>query len=305
MSHLSPAAGVLVLATCLFASDLPPDSGVPVSVVVTIRGEKNAPPPAVKQDDILVSQNKQHRQVTGLEPIQGPHGIQLWLLVDDGAVKSLATQFGDLRQFILAQPASTQIGIGYLHNGMVEKVQPLTADHELSAKAMRLPTGPPGISAAPYSAVEDLIHKWPDAGAAREILLVSSGVDPEYGLGPDDPYLDAAIHEAQRAGVVVYSIFYSAAGAGRSGSPAYWGQYNLSQICDATGGVMYWMGALPPPSITPYLDDLTQRLDGQYLLTFLAKPEKKNGLESVQIKSELPHVKVTGPSEVYVPASRL
>jgi hypothetical protein len=56
-----------------------------------------------------------------------------------------------------------------------------------------------------------------------------------------------------------------------------------------------------PVSLAPYLEDLTQRLSGQYLLTFVAKPENKPGLQSVKIKAEPPHVMIVGPSKVYVP----
>ena len=53
-----------------------------------------------------------------------------------------------------------------------------------------------------------------------------------------------------------------------------WGQNYLSQISDETGGESYYLGFGAPVSFVPYLDDLTHRLTRQYLLTFLAKPEK-------------------------------
>ena len=71
--------------------------------------------------------------------------------------------------------------------------QPLTADHQLAAKAIRLPIGMPGISASPYLSLTELIHKWPASAAAREVLMVSSGIDPIYGAGPENPYLTEAI----------------------------------------------------------------------------------------------------------------
>ena len=61
-------------------------------------------------------------QVTSVEPLHSQNGLQLWLLIDDGSSTSLGTQLGDLKKFVLAQPATTQIGIGYLRNGMVLKL---------------------------------------------------------------------------------------------------------------------------------------------------------------------------------------
>jgi len=291
-----------ILAGSLSARDIP-ESGLPVSVIVTVAAQKTATQLTV--DDVLVSQNRRHMQVTGLEPLRTQSGLQLWLLIDDGSAATLGTQLSDLKKFVLAQPPATQIGIGYMRNGGVQPVQPLTSDHQLAAKALRLPTAMPGISASPYLALASLIRKWPAGSSAREVLMVSSGIDPDYGAGPDNPYLDTAIHAAQRAGIVVYSIYYSAAGrSAHAYMQLFWGQNYLAQLSQETGGELYYLGTENPVSMAPYLDDLSRRLNSQYLLTFLTRPEDKPGFQSVKIKTELPHVTLVGPSQVYVPASQ-
>jgi hypothetical protein len=302
-------AGVIVAALAsaalLPASEVPPDTGVPVSVPVTVKAQGNQPAPALNPGNILVSQNKQRRQIMSLTPLGGGAGLQLWVLLDDGLAQNFGTQLRDIKQFVLAQAPTTEVGIGYIRNGMVEQVQPLTADHAQAAGALRLPSGPAGIAADPYTALKDLIRKWPATQAAREVVLISNGVDPEYGAGPDDPYLENAISTAQRAGVVVYSMYYPGVGRwGHAGRQVFWGQNYLSQMTESTGGEMYWLGPQAPVSLKPYFDDLTRRLNGQYLLTFVAKPENKAGLQNVEIKSELPHVKIAAPTQVYVPATR-
>lgn len=303
MNRICVLMGASILAGSLSARDIP-DSGMPVNVIVTVTG-KNAPRQSLTTDDVQVSQNKRHLQVTGLEPLRGPSGLQLWLLIDDGSAASLGTQLADLKEFVLAQPAATQIGIGYLRNGGVQTVQPLTSDHPHAAKALRLPTGTPGISASPYLALAELIYRWPAGSLAREVLMVSSGIDPDYGGGPDNPYLNTAIGAAQRAGIVVYTIYYSAAGrAARDYRLLFWGQNYLAQLSEETGGALYWLGTMNPVSVAPYLDDLSRRLSGQYLLTFLAKPENKPGFQPVKIRTEIPHVTLTGPSRIYVPAGQ-
>jgi hypothetical protein len=290
MIRFGALIAAVILAGVLPARDIP-TPGVPVSVIVTATGQKDAPAPQLTVDDVVVSQNRQHAQVTALEPLRGPGGLQLWVLIDDGSSTNLGAQLADLKAFVLAQPASAQIGIGYMRNGSVQAAQALTADHQLAAKALRLPTAMPGISASPYLALMELIHKWPAGPAAREVLMISSGIDPLYGAGPDDPYLSEAIDKTQRAGIVVYSIYYSGAGrAGRAYRQLFWGQNYLAQLSDQTGGFMYWLGTENPVALSPYLDDLSARLNSQYLLTFLARPENKAGFQNVKVGTEHPHV---------------
>ena len=301
MTRISPLIAAPLAAALWCTQSIPAATGVPVSVITTVEAQKNAPAPNVTQDDVLVSQNKRRMQVTGFAPLRDQGGLQLWLLIDDGSATSLGNQLADLREFVRQQPSTTQIGIGYLRNGDVAVVQPLTADHDLAAKTMRLPIGVPGISASPYLALIELIHKWPATPEAREVLMVSSGIDPDYGSGPDNPYLSRAIDAAQRAGVVVYSIYFPTAGRfARGYQRINWGQNYLSQLSQETGGEFYWMGDAAPVSLTPYLDGLNRRLNEQYLLTFLAEPEKKPGFQSIKLSTEVPHVGLAGPAKVYV-----
>ncbi|MGA2736217.1 MAG: hypothetical protein ABSG65_02080 [Bryobacteraceae bacterium] len=294
-------AASLIAVGALSARDIPAP-GSPVSVIVTATGQKDAPAPQLTVDDVFVSQNRQHMQITALEPLRSQNGLQLWLLIDDGSSTNLGTQLADLKRFVLTQPATTQIGIGYMRNGTVQMVQPLTSDHGLAAHALRLPLGMAGISASPYIALEELIKKWPAGPTPREVLMVTSGIDPDYGSGPNNPYLNAAIDKTQQAGIVVFSIYYSGAGRfGRNGRQLLWGQNYLGQLSDDTGGYMYWLGTQNPVSLAPFLDDVSLRLNSQYLLTFLARPENKPGFQNVKIGSEHPHVKLAGPSKVYVP----
>ncbi|HXB72375.1 MAG TPA: hypothetical protein VNY05_29325, partial [Candidatus Acidoferrales bacterium] len=41
----------------------------------------------------------------------------------------------------------------------------------------------------------------------REILMLSDGIDRFGDSGPSNPYVDSAIEEAQRAGIIIYSIY--------------------------------------------------------------------------------------------------
>jgi hypothetical protein len=140
-------------------------------------------------------------------------------------------QFDDLRQFMSGQQATTAIAVCYIRYGTVDIVQNFTKDRAHAGKALRLPLGS-GVSASPYLSMSDLMKRWPESLARREIFLVSSGIDRLYS-GPNDPYLVEAIERAQRAGIQIYAIYASAVGHfGHSFWRFNWGQNNLSRLAD-------------------------------------------------------------------------
>jgi hypothetical protein len=133
--------------------------------------------------------------------------------------------------------------------------------------------------------------------------MITSGIDPDYGPGPSNPYLDRAIDAAQRAGVVVHSIYFSSAGHfGHSLWQINWGQNYLSKFAEETGGEFFWLGTSNPVSFAPYLNELNQHFRGQHVLTFLAQGNP--GYRRVKLKTEVPHVTLVGPSKVYVPGGK-
>jgi hypothetical protein len=272
-------AGVLLGVTALavgLSSVLAQEAsstGPPVHMVVTVEPRHGSNVPVINREDVMVYQGRDRAKVTDWLALQGEHaGLQLFILIDDSANTSLGSQLEDIRQFINAQPATTAIGVAYMRNGIADVLQNPTNDHAQAAKALRLPFGDPGASASPYFSVTDLIKRWPETPVRREILMVSDGIDRFWGSGPSDPYVDSTIEDAQRAGVIIFSIYMPGGGHfGHSFWRINWGQNYLSQISDETGGESYYLGFGAPVSFAPYLDDLTHRLTRQYLLTFLAK----------------------------------
>ena len=274
-----------------------------MTVSVEARHDKEVP--VLSREDLMVFQRNQRLRVTELVPRQGEQApLELFLLIDDGAGISLGSQLGDLRQFIETQPATTSIGIGYMRNGTVQVVQDVTADHPKAAKSLRLPLSSPGVVASPFLALSDLIKRWPAGAARHEVILVTSGVDPLGGT-LNDPYLDAAIEHAQRAGVIVYAIYTPSAGhSGHSYWRMNWGQNHLAQIAEETGGEAYMLGFGPPVSFAPYLAEIAEHLAHQYIVTFLITPGKKAGLQSVRFTTEVPNAEVVSAGRVYVPATQ-
>jgi len=273
-------------------------AGTPVRVLVTVEAPKNSTPPNLTRDDVMAFLDNQRALVTDWTPARAA-GLQLWLVIDDGSASALGNQLDDLRKFVLEQPANTEIGIGYIQNGSVKVVQKLTSDHTAAVKSLRLPLGLSGISASPYLALTELIKKWPSTSQAREVLMVSSGIDPDYGPGPQDPYLDQAIKTAQRAGVPVNSIYFESAGhLGHSLWQINWGQNNLSQLADETGGEFFWQGNYSPVAFLPYLKELNQHLDNQHLLTVAARG--MSGEKRLKVLTEVPHASLMSQTHVYV-----
>jgi hypothetical protein len=289
----------------LLTSQESPAAGRPVHVVVTAEARRGTDVPIIEKEDVMVYQGRDRVKTTDWIPLQGDHAaLELFLLLDDAAGSSLGSQLEDLRRFINSQPATTRIGVGYMRNGTVEIAQNLTEDHSKAAKSLRLPLGIAGVNASPYFSVSDLIKRWPEAPVRREILMISDGIDRYGPGGASDPYVDQAVEQAQRAGIIIFSIYTPGAGHfGHSFWRINWGQNYLSQLSDETGGESFYLGSEAPVTFSPYLDDLSRRLLRQYLLTFQAKPAKKAGMQSFKLRTEVSNVELVSADRVYVPAS--
>lgn len=276
------------------------------NLLVTVEARHGANVPEIQRDDVMVYEGRDRDRVTGWLPLRGDHaGLEFFILLDDSASVSLGSQLEDLRQFILAQPPSTKIGVAYMQNGTAQIAQNLTSDHAAAAKALRLPMGNPGAAASPYFSLQDLIKRWPPSQERHEVLMITDGIDRYWGSGPDNAYVDEAVQQAQRAGVLVYSIYTPGVGHyGHSFWRTYWGQNYLSQLSDETGGESYYLiGSAPPVTFVPYLEDITRKLNHQYLLTFVPKPEKKAGMRHIKVQTEVPNAELVSADKVWVPAS--
>jgi len=286
-----------------------PDSSteVPVHMVVTVKARHGAQVPVVAANDVRVYQRDKQDTVTSWLPLQGNRaGLQLFILIDDTSRDSVALQFKSIEKFIDQQPATTAVGIGYMRNGMVATAQELTPDHALAEKALRLPIGAAVGFTSPYLALSDLMKKWPETQDRREILMITSGIDPlggGFSNDPyDNPYLEAASNQAQRGGFIIYSIYTTGAGVrgrGRGFRTAFQ-QAGLDLLSQKTGGETYYLGLGSPVDFTPYLDDVSYCLKHQYELVFLAKGAKKPTLEPVKVKTEMPNMGLTTAEDGYV-----
>jgi hypothetical protein len=279
-----------------------------IQIVVTVELKHGSTMPPIRRDEVLVYEGKDRDQVTGWLPARGEHsGLELYVLVDDGAGISTGAQLENLRQYVNNLPATTSVGIAYMQNGAARVAQTPTTDHALAARALRLPLGLPGISASPYMSLSDLMKHWQPTATRHAVLLITDGIDHVYdGESIDNPYVDKAVSQAQRSGTTVYAIYCP--GAGHYDHTYWrttWGQMYLSQLTDETGGESYYIGFTGAPvTFVPYLEDMENRFGQQYLLTFVTKPQAKPGMQRIRLVTEVPNVELVGPHSVYVPASQ-
>ncbi len=292
---------VFIISACTAAW---PQGTVPVSIVVSVEARHGKEVPTVYKQDVRVMHDHDRLQVTDWTPCQSKDaGVQLVLLVDDSISTDVGLQFNDLKKFIEGQPPAAAIGVAYARNGTAAMVQNPTTDHAQATKALRLPLGYAAAN-SPYLSLTDLIKRWPQSTACREVLMISSGIDFLQG-GPQDSYLQEAVEQAQRAAIQVYAIDAQAQGhAGHSYYLNYWGQYNLSQVTDETGGEFYIQGLTAPISYAPFLTQYADRLAHQFRLTFLAKASEKAGFQKIKLETEVSNAELVAPGNVYVPAAK-
>ena len=302
-SRIAGMIGAFVLVSGLFVTNVSAAAPGTVTMTVTAVGKKDTSPPLVTKDDVQLYLNKERTQIADLK-----HGGKLYLavLIDDSLDASIASQWNDLKAFLTSQPDTTYVSVSYARNGTAMLVQDFTNDHELAAKALRIPLGGGGAFSSPYLTLLDLMKRWPASADRRSILLISSGID--YFRGGFDfrsPDLDSAIGRAQKQNINVWTIYAPDAGhRGRGFFIANRAQSNLSQLSDETGAESFYLGTAAPVTLKPYFDELSTHLSNQYLLTFKASGGAKGRFERVRVATELPYVEFLVASQAFLPAAK-
>src|SRR5713101_4742785 len=301
-SRLAMMIVALVLVSGVFAANTVAVGPGTVTMTVTAVGKKDTSPPVVTKDDVQLFLNKERTQVADWK-----HGEKLYLavLIDDSLESDIANQWSDLKAFFAGQPDSTYISVAYARNGTAMLAQDFTNDHELAAKALRLPLGGGGAFSSPYLALLDLMKRWPSSADRHSILLFSSGID--YFRGNFDlrsPDLDSTISRAQKQNINIWTIYAPDAGhRARGFFLTFRAQSNLSQLSDETGAESFYLGTGAPVTLKPYFDELSTHLNNQYLLTFKASGGAKGRFERVRVvATEMPSVEFLAAPQAFLAA---
>jgi hypothetical protein len=279
---------------------------MPVSIVVTLEPKHGKTIPSVERQDLIVKEGNETRPVTDFRPFAFNQGrIQLLLLIDDSARGTFDTEIGTLKHFITSLPSNVDVAVGYMRNGMTEFTQQFTSDHSGAANSIRVALGPGGADVSPYDSLTDAVKRWPQGRAERKEVIMISGGSEALGGGftQDNPYVNAGIESAVKAGVVVYTIYSPSVGhEGHSLWRTSWGQNFLSQLSDETGGEFYAIGYGSPVSFQPFLDQILVQMQHQFLLTFEARPENKSGLQPIKVSISEKDASIAAPDRVFIRA---
>src|SRR6266852_4389758 len=302
-SRLALIIGTLALAFGFFAANAFAAEPGTVTMTVTAVGKKNTSPPIVTKDNVQLFLNKERTQVADWK-----HGEKLYLavLIDDSLDSEIANQWSDLKAFFAGQPDSTYISVAYARNGTAMLAQDFTNDHELAAKALRIPLGGGGAFSSPYLALLDLMKRWPSSADRHSILLFSSGIDYFRGdLWTKPTDLDSTVSRAQKQNINVWTIYAPDAGhRGRGFFIANRAQSYLTELSDETGAESFYLGIAEPVTFKPYFDELSAHLSNQYLLTFRANGGAKGRFERARVHTELPHVEFLAAQQAFLPAAK-
>jgi hypothetical protein len=299
--------------------------GVQVHLVITneaVSADKEFP--TLREGDVKVKQGKDFLKVNQLIPARGENAaLQLFILIDDTLDSGVGNNLNDVRNFISEQPSSTVIAIGYMSNATVNIVQNLTPDHNLAAKAVRLPRGSLSTMDSPYLSLISLVKGWPQQNVRREVLMVTDGIDRLRGsqvgasrLGPGygpvyhsmptvTPDVNSASEISQRYNVLVYSLYAVGVGrAARSSWDLQIGLSGLTKLADETGGDCFSLGISNLVSFKPSLERLQKMFENQYYVVFQAIPKTKAGLQRVNLTTEVPNAEIAAPDNAWVPAGK-
>jgi hypothetical protein len=204
---------VLLYAVWAVPQETAPPGGVPVKMLVTAESRNDKEVAAVHREDVMVYQGHERDKVTDWVPAKGDHsGLELFVLIDDASNNNLGLQLDDGRHFIQSQAATTMVGVAYMENGNCTDSAESDHGSHIGCQGFAPSTRGRRHQRHPYFSLGDLIKRWPASSARREVLMISSGVDYFGGSGPADPYVDAVVDQAKRAGVIVFGVYTPAAG---------------------------------------------------------------------------------------------
>jgi hypothetical protein len=296
--------GPLLLSTAGSAAPAPQAgvSNVPVITVVTVLGPNYSAPPALGKADVVVHTGQRREDVIAWDAAQGEKsGLDLAIVIDD--LVNINSQLDDIRKFINEQSKDTTVGLFYAQNGITQAVAPFNADHGAVAAKVRITVGWSGTSTSIYLALMDVMKKFPSDNARHEILLIADGIDRFRG-DPASPDVAETIEKAQKAGIMIHTLY--ARGNDREGRNLFrinYGQANLAQMTDETGGESFFQGLNTPVSFGPFLDQLDMVLHNQYYLTFTTPRSAKKGgeLRGFHVTTEQRNVEISQAREIWVP----
>lgn len=298
---------VLLFAAPLFAQDSQAAAPGLVQITVTAMSSKSGQAaPALGKQDVSLRESGKKTPIVDWIPISSPDSkLQLVILIDQDATTRLGEHLGEIGSFVRALPDNSSVAVAYAMNGTAEFRTPFTTNRDAVVNSLHITMGASAGMTSIYETLAELIRKWPAFTGRREVLLLSDGIDPTYGFRNTAPWqnpaLDHATQAAQSANVTVFSIYVTTSGLeARSSVLNLNGQASLNHLTTETGGYSFFQGSGNAVSFQPYFRDLSAMLSQQYVLTFRPAPTKRAGYHPLKVTTEVSHVKLLAPSEIYL-----
>jgi len=155
------------------------------------------------------------------------------------------------------------------------------------------------------------MNGWPQHQNRRALIMVSDGiVRMRSGSGQNsrflgtDPDVNSASAVAQRTGTIIQALYSPGVGHFQRN---FWegtnGQNGLSRLSEESGGESFFLGLQAPVSFGPWLNSIQRILENQAILEFAAVPNRRAGLQNVDLSTEVPGVELMSARGVFVPAA--
>jgi len=270
--------------------------GVEVQMIVTVADHINHNPAPLTAGDLKVMD----ATITEMKPFERGHDLDVYILIDDAANYDFGSKLKELREFVTTQPPAESIGVAYIHDGTLQIAEKPTTDHARAAAALRVPAG--SKAANPYCALSDLMQRWP--GKSRHaVVLISTGLDDAVAEGVFCVNAQTAIRDAERSGTIIFALYNPLSNyQSEKWSKVDSGVVDLAHVSYESGGEAYFLGHTPLDSIVPFLDDIAEHLDHQYLVKLRMAPGPTGEFRSVFMSpSVAPDHMLMKPESIWVP----
>ncbi|HWE51546.1 MAG TPA: hypothetical protein VG273_17260 [Bryobacteraceae bacterium] len=269
---------ILIAALALTGPLVLAQTDIEVQMILTAADHINHKPVPVNASAIQIMD----ATVTDVIQFQRGEDLDIFVLIDDAANYEFGSKLRELREFVTEQPPGVSIGVAYIHDGMLQVAENPTKDHARAARALRAPAG--SKVGNPYCALSDLMGRWPKKSMRHEVILVSTGFDDTATEPGDCVNAQVAIHDAERTNTIVYALYNPVENfASEDWSRTDRGVADLAHVAYETGGEAYLLGHLPLDSIAPFLDDIAEHLDNQYLVKLKVAPGPASEFRSIFI----------------------
>lgn len=278
-------------------SQTKPQPGVEVQMIVTVADHINHNPAPLKAGDLKIMD----ATITGMTPFERGRDLDVFILIDDAANYDFGSKLQQLREFVTTQPPMEAVGVAYIHDGTLQVAENPTTDHARAALALRVPVG--SKAANPYCALSDLMQRWPGKSLRHAVVMVSTGLDDTATEGVVCVNAQTAIHDAERSGTIVFALYNPLQNyESEKWSKVDTGVVDLAHVSYESGGEAYFLGHTPLDSIEPFLDDIAEHLDHQYLVKFRMSPGATGEFRSIYVNPSVsPDHMLMKPESVWIP----